>query len=218
MNVYEKLLIEFFGVTQDISEAGYILQDGTLIDFSGRHFISDPTVRKYTISDNGIQHHDIFGTNYRGFSLEELWQGAHQNSFQPVMSILKECRAVSIKMDTALHIRECWLRMMYPPTEEQYQVIFKNFEEGYANVSYISIDGFIVDDACIKFLTQRKLRDFVASCINKHPTNIPFSTAYSLGRDVSCSPIAENYIPMFDLSNSRELKLRHEMYRESKKG
>lgn len=214
MNVYEKMLVEFFGTTEDIKEAGYVLKDGTLIDLSGRHFISDPIERKYHIGSNGIQHHDIFGTNYRGFSIEDIWFDMCRKEFQPVASILNHTQCISLKMDTARHVRECWIRMMYPPTEAQYSVIFKNFEEGRANVSYLSPDGYIVDDITIPFLTPSKLYSFVESCANKPPTGILFSTASYFGRDVVCSPLDDTYIPMFNLSENKEFRLRQKVYQD----
>lgn len=215
MNVYEKMLVKFFGVTEDIKEAGYILQDGRLIDLSGRHFIEDPTVRKYYIGSNCIQHHDIFGVNYRGFSIEELWFNVYGKDFQPVTSILNLTRSVSLKVNTTHSVCECYIRMMYPPTDEQYSVIFKHFEEGRVNVSYLSPDGYIVDDITIPFLTQRKLHDFVTACMHKEPTDVLFSTANYFGRDVTSTPLTDTYIPMYDLHKSRELQLRQTCYREN---
>lgn len=214
MNVYEKLLVQFFGTTQDIKEAGYVLTDGTLIDLSGRHFIDDPMERKYHLGNNIIQHHDIFGVNYCGFSIYNLWPNAYDKQFQPVKDILEKTRAVSLKMDHSKYTLECWIRMMYPPTEQQYAVILKHFEEGRASISYIDPSGYIVDDTYIPFLTARKLRSFVESCKCKPPTKTLFSTASSFGKGVVCSPLQNDYFPMIDLDKYKELRLRQQVYQD----
>lgn len=216
MNIYEKMLIEFFGTTQNIEEAGYVLKDGTLIDLSGRHFVQDPVARKYR-GNNMIQHHDIFGKNYKGFSIEDIWLSFYKGKdFQPVLDILKKTQCISLKSSGRCN---CYIRMICPPTESQYEVIFKYFEEGRANVSYISQDGFIVDDIRISFLTQRSLREFVSSCLHKKSTSIPFNGAYCFGKDVVCSPSQEDtpgYLTHIDLSNCPELKLRQQTYQDAR--
>ena len=214
MNVYEKLLINFFGTTDSIEEAGYVLTDGTLIDLSGRHFIEDPMERKYYLGSNSIQHHDIFGVNHRGFSLTDLWPHAYDSRFQPVKEILEKAKAISLKMDYSKYTLECWIRMMYPPTEQQYSVILKHFEEGRANVSYIDPSGYIIDDTYIPFLTARKLRSFVESCKYKKPTTTPFGTASSFGKDVVCSPLQSDCFPMISLDKYRELRVRQQTYQD----
>lgn len=214
MNVYEKLLVNFFGTTDSIEEAGYVLTDGTLIDLSGRHFIEDPIERKYYLGSNMIQHYDIFGVNYDGFSLTDLWPNACSNEFQPVKEILEKTKAISLKLDYSRYALECWIRMMYPPTEQQYSVILKYFEEGRANVSYIDRSGYIIDDIYIPFLTARKLKLFVESCKYKKPTTTQFSTASSSGRDVVCSPLKSDCFPMISLDKYRELRVRQRIYQD----
>ena len=214
MNVYEKLLINFFGTTDSIEEAGYILTDGTLIDLSGRHFIDDPIERKYYLGNNVIQHHDIFGVNYCGFSLTDFWPHAYDKTFQPVKEILEKTRAISLKTDHSKYTLECWIRMMYPPTQQQYSVILKHFEEGRANVSYIDPSGYIIDDIYIPFLTAGKLKSFVESCKYKKPTNTPFSTASSFDKNVVCSPLKSDCLPMIRLDKYRELRARQQTYQD----
>ena len=214
MNIYEKMLIEFFGTTSNIGEAGYVLKDGTLIDLSGRHFVSDPILRQYC-GTNKIQHHDIFGKNYKGFSIEEIWfVMSKEQDFQPVLDILKKTEAISLKSNGRC---DCCIRMIAPPTPAQYDVIFKYFEEGRANISYIDSSGFIVDDISIAFLTRRKLYEFVNSCIHKKPTTTHFSGAYCFGKNVVCSPCCDEpfgYFRHVDLSKNPQLKKRQESYQD----
>lgn len=214
MNIYEKMLIEFFGTTSNIEEAGYVLKDGTLIDLSGRHFVSDPIARQYR-GTNMIQHHDIFGKNYKGFSIEDIWFAmSNQHDFQPVLDILKKTQAISLKSAGRC---DCYIRMVAPPTAAQYDVIFKYFEEGRANISYIDFDGFIIDDISIAFLTRRKLYDFVNSCIHKKPSTTHFSGAYCFGKGVVCSPCHDDhsgYLRHIDLSKNLQLKKRQEAYQD----
>lgn len=213
MNFYEKLLVEFFGITDSIAEAGYILKDGRLIDLSGRHFIEDPIERKHYIGGNIIQHHDIFGENYCGFSIEDIWPDIYSENFLPVKEILEKTQSISLKFDRSNSLA-CWIRMMFPPTEEQYRVILKYFEEAKAYISYISTDGYIVEDTYIAFLTEKKLKSFVEKCANKKPTNILFDGAVTLAKDIVCSPIRKNYLPMIDLQKYKGFRIREKSYQD----
>lgn len=49
---------ERFGTTRDIREAGYVLPDGTMLDFSGRHWVSGGDT-SYLNGDRQVDHRDI---------------------------------------------------------------------------------------------------------------------------------------------------------------
>ena len=57
-----KLTKERFGVTYRLLEAGYILPDGSLLDFSGRH--QDPDNPDYFNNSRTVDHRDIYEIEY----------------------------------------------------------------------------------------------------------------------------------------------------------
>ena len=55
-----KLAIEHFGTTNDIRECGYILPDGTMLDFSGRHTLNKGTDSSHLAGRRGIDHRNVY--------------------------------------------------------------------------------------------------------------------------------------------------------------
>ena len=216
MNIYEKMLVEFFGKTDNINEAGYILQDGTLLDFSGRHFISDPMERKLFINANAIQHHDLFGCNYRGFSLEEIWPDFYDRNFRPSLSVMQLANAISVKSvipdSDGFQINEALLRMMRVPTEKQWDVLLRHFEEHPINVSYVLEDGHIVADQRISFFTKSKLVSFLNESAKLSTDVKGYGFLPRMADVVRCSSIGSDYPSNNVLSKYKEWALRLSVY------
>lgn len=55
---------ERFGVTNDIRECGYILPDGSMLDFSGRHMVTGNTDTSHLRGRRGVDHRDIGDLNW----------------------------------------------------------------------------------------------------------------------------------------------------------
>lgn len=55
---------ERFGTTRDIREAGYVLPDGTMLDFSGRHWLAPGSDSSYLAGDRQVDHRDIADLEY----------------------------------------------------------------------------------------------------------------------------------------------------------
>lgn len=55
---------ERFGATEDIREAGYILPDGAMLDFSGRHWVEPGSDTSYLAGDRQVDHRDIADLAY----------------------------------------------------------------------------------------------------------------------------------------------------------
>ena len=53
---------EFFGTTNDLNEAGYILPDGSMLDFSGRHQVEGDS--SFLRGRRSVDHRDIFDLAY----------------------------------------------------------------------------------------------------------------------------------------------------------
>lgn len=212
--IYEKLLVKFFGVTDNIKEAGYMLRDGRLLDFSGRHFISDPIQRKCTATKM-IEHHDLFGVNYQGFSIEELWPDLYEKHMLPVLSVMTLTGAVSlsyVEKKSELTLRTC-----HPFTEKQVERILHYFEEYSLYLSYVSPEGYIVDDSYVTFLTKEKLLHWVNTCHGKEPSPVLFSSAASKApyTSVDSTPIRECTLSSFvGIEASTELRKRKYIYQE----
>lgn len=212
--IYEKLLVKFFGVTDNIKEAGYMLRDGRLLDFSGRHFISDPIQRKCTATKI-IEHHDLFGVNYQGFSIEELWPDLYEKHMLPVLSVMTLTGAVSLSY--VENKSELTLRTCHPFTEKQVERILHYFEEYSLYLSYVSPEGYIVDDSYVTFLTKEKLLHWVNTCHGKEPSPVLFSSAASKApyTSVDSTPIRECTLSSFaDIEASTELRKRKYVYQE----
>lgn len=212
--IYEKLLVRFFGVTDNLKEAGYMLRDGRLLDFSGRHFISDPIQRKCTAT-KVIEHHDLFGVNYQGFSIEELWPHLYEKHMLPVLSVMLLTGAVSLSYIEKKN--ELTLRTCHPFSEKQVDRILHYFEEYSLYLSYVNSDGYIVDDSYITFLTREKLVRWVNSCQTKEPSSVLFSSAASKApfTSVDSTPIREGTLSSFvDIDASSELRKRRYVYQE----
>lgn len=60
-NIFE-LAKERFGITNDIRECGYILPDGSMLDFTGRHMTDGDT--SYLRGRRSVDHRDIADLNY----------------------------------------------------------------------------------------------------------------------------------------------------------
>lgn len=215
--IYEKLLVRFFGITDNIKEAGYMLRDGRLLDFSGRHFISDPIQRKCTAT-KVIEHHDLFGVNYQGFSIEELWPHLYEKHMLPVLSVMLLTGAVSLSYIEKKN--ELTLRTCHPFTEKQLDRILHYFEECSLYLSYVNSDGYIVDDSYVTFLTRKKLVRWMNKCQTKEPSSVLFSSAASKApfTSVDSTPIREGTLSSFvDIDASSELRKRRYVYQEGSK-
>lgn len=53
-----------FGITRDIREAGYVLPDGTMLDFSGRHSLAPGSDSSFLSGRRAIDHRDIEDLNF----------------------------------------------------------------------------------------------------------------------------------------------------------
>lgn len=55
---------DYFGTTRDIREAGYILPDGTMLDFSGRHALGEGADSSFLEGRRAIDHKEIADLNF----------------------------------------------------------------------------------------------------------------------------------------------------------
>lgn len=55
---------EKFGTTNDVREAGYILPDGTMLDFSGRHWMNEGDDTSHLAGNRAVDHRAIYEVGY----------------------------------------------------------------------------------------------------------------------------------------------------------
>jgi hypothetical protein len=84
---------EHFGITKDIKEAGFILENGTMLDFSGRHNAVGyknkiPDKDDYLKGQRGTDHReikDIFSTPKAG-----------TNGTEEMIGFMRDCKAIRV--------------------------------------------------------------------------------------------------------------------------
>ncbi len=79
-NIFTKAK-ERFGTTDDLREAGYILPDGTMLDFSGRHQVDEGQDTSYLRGGRTVDHRDIKQLNYEADGNTETGMNVSMEDF-----------------------------------------------------------------------------------------------------------------------------------------
>lgn len=152
-------LIRFFGITNNPKECGYILPDGRMLDFSGRHILGKCSGGKW------VEHHDFTGTNLQDFSLEDLYE------MYPVLvekyhvpHVMDCCHLIKFQYDARI------VATVKLPTDAQYRTVLSAFGERDCVVSMTDADGYLIDDAIVK-CEERTMRKWFETTIKKKPTS-----------------------------------------------
>ena len=153
------LLIQFYGLTTDISECGFITPDGRMLDFSGRHKGNQPSHGKW------VEHFDFFGMNKDGFCLEEFFDMYPFNQRYPMAKIMDCCSLVKFAYDarTVSSIRV--------PTDEQLRIIESAFGESWSILCCIDSDSYIKDDFELSYTTAKSVKYWFEEAVNKKSTS-----------------------------------------------
>lgn len=162
------LLIQFYGLTTDIRECGFIAPDGRMLDFSGRHKGNPPSIGKW------VEHFDFFGMNKEGFSLEEFFDMYPFNQKYPLAKIMDCCNLVKFAYDarTVSSIRV--------PTDEQLKIIESAFGESWSILCCIDSDSYIKDDFELSYTTAKSVKSWFEKAVNKNSTNVHTLTLENL--------------------------------------
>lgn len=99
-DLFIKDLKRFYGTTQSIGETGYILPDGTCLDFSGRHLKCGILKWNYAEGHKGMTHDAILGINKDGYCLTDHYRNLFWSSLSFTNAILKYSGAVRVSIDS----------------------------------------------------------------------------------------------------------------------
>lgn len=162
------LLIEFFGFTDDPKECGYILEDGRMLDFSGRHKGKHPSSGKW------IEHFDLFGCNNNGFSLEDFFDSYPFCCEYPMAKIMDDHKLIKFCFDTRT------VGSTVVPSNEQLRIIDSCFGDSWCILSCIDRDSFIKDDIELKYTTGKIVKNWFESAVEKKSTTVHTLTLKNL--------------------------------------
>jgi len=136
---------EYFGTTENIKEAGYILEDGVMLDFSGRRRQGEKTalLQLWDLkSPRGIDHREIKDI----FPSVKL--GA--DGTEEMIKFMRECKAIRVSGIQDLNLD--FIKEITPQQEE----LLRKFE-GMA--AYIDIDDLNGIAICSKEFNEFSIRE-----------------------------------------------------------
>lgn len=122
-NIFE-LAKERFGVTNDIRECGYVLPDGSMLDFSGRHLVTGNTDTSHLRGRRSLDHRQISDLNY--------------NSDKKTRSNVNINMADFITMGAIrIHCSNSWssINLFKEPTKEQINPLLRLIQYSKGNVT-----------------------------------------------------------------------------------
>ena len=128
-NIFE-LAKERFGVTNDIRECGYILPDGSMLDFSGRHMITGDTDSSHLKGRRSVDHREISDLNWD----KDL--KTRTNSNINMSDFIK-------KGAIRIHCSNTWstINLFVKPTKEQINPLLRLIQYSKGNVTVEIGDG-----------------------------------------------------------------------------
>ena len=121
---------ERFGVTNDIRECGYILPDGSMLDFSGRHMVTGNTDTSHLRGRRSVDHRDIGDLNW--------------DTDMTTKSGLNINMADFIRMGAIrIHCSNTWssINLFKKPTREQVNPMLRLIQYSKGNVTVEIGDG-----------------------------------------------------------------------------
>lgn len=142
---------EVFGVTTDPNEAGYVLPDGTMLDFTGRHYAGKDNWR-YMRGERAVDHRELATENiHNGKSLSGMLQATGSEGMYEFMA-----RTGAMRMDARAGVAS----VSRPPTPKQIAVIGNARKGDFVALSFNRPDGEIVVDTEIDSASPMKVRKF----------------------------------------------------------
>ena len=158
----------FFGTTRNPMEAGYILADGTMLDFSGRHYAQDhPSLR----NQRSVDHRELFGENNKGDSIEDMFPDDLSGS--DAMAYFMAITG-AVRFDAASGV----VSAIGTPTQKQIAAIGSALKGESLTVSYINKEtGKIVDEQEIDSVTPLSVKRFFENAVGKPDTSSYFQDA-----------------------------------------
>lgn len=177
-----------FGVTDDIREAGYVLPDGTMLDFSGRHWGLDDSEAR---GQRQVDHIDI--------SEADGIQNATGNEMYDFMA---QTGAMRVSMADGNSVAS----IARPPTAQQLAVLGRATNRKYLALSFNTPDGRIVSDTEFDSSSLKKIEKFLDDAQKQYERG-EVSGAYAQDARGMYTP-AERMITLF--GNADESTFVHE--------
>ena len=170
----ENIAKDYFGTTNKWSETGFLLKDGTQLDFSGRHWKKDPESEidlpeSYYNGKRNSEHYEIAEAfpEYRDVSDME-----HRGEI--LYNFLKRGNIRIVGKGT--------IELYTMPTEEQYEKLYNYFRENKGHSAYIGIgdaDGFSYASGTSSSTIIEGIRDYFAKNRGKQSDLMRFHTMFS---------------------------------------
>ncbi|MEO5343440.1 MAG: hypothetical protein H7842_08915, partial [Gammaproteobacteria bacterium SHHR-1] len=158
----------FFGTTRDPMEAGYVLPDGTLLDFSGRHYSSRDNW-PYLKGQRSVDHRELAGESLLSGGSLDLASGSGSDMMAEFMR-----RTGAMRVDMASGVAS----VMGMPTDQQILFLGRNRKGDYLGITSIDADTQrIRDEAEFDSATGAKARKFFEDAQEKPATGPKFSFA-----------------------------------------
>lgn len=166
MNIQEAAE-QFFGITANYKEAGYILPDGTMLDLSGKHLVS-PQNYKYQRGRREVDHRELGGENYNGFSLEPyIGTGNGDELMCKFMT-----KAGAMRVDFNAHIAST----IVMPTSKQIQTLYYGLRGSWVCLSAWTKTGDLIDDVELDTCSIKKLTEWFSNNVGGNSSGIRAST------------------------------------------
>lgn len=134
---------ETFGITDDIREAGYVLPDGTMLDFSGRHWGLDDSEAR---GQRQVDHIDIGETD-----------GIKDATGNEMYDFMAQTGAMRVSMADGNSVAS----IAREPTAQQLAVLGRATNRKYLALSFNTPDGRIVSDIEFDSASLGKIERFL---------------------------------------------------------
>lgn len=170
MNIQEAAK-QYFGVTTDYKEAGYILPDGSMLDLSGKHLVP-PKDAKYHRHERNVDHRELGGENYDGFSLEP-WIGTG-NGDDLMCKFMQ--RAGAMRVDFNAHIASA----IVMPTQKQISTLYYGVRGSWICLSAWTKNRDIIEDVEIEHCSTKSIAEWFKQYIGGKSSGIKASVNMKL--------------------------------------
>lgn len=117
-----------FGTTKDINEAGYILPDGTMLDFSGRHWVDEGNDTSHLSGRRSVDHRAIYEVGYD--------KDENETGFETDMADFVGRGAIRIDSNAGT------INLSMAPTKEQARVLRQLIARNDGDVTIDFGDGY----------------------------------------------------------------------------
>ena len=153
-------VIRFFGITNNVFEAGYILEDGRMLDFSGTNLKVGLFDNEIIHNHRNLIHDNFFGINKENYSL----------SFDDIRKFLL-CEDTGDIVTNFMRVSNCvrvdksdHICSFIKINKNQVTTLLKMFEDDSLIIGQINEKGLELRSEELKCVTKRNLEGF-CNCV-----------------------------------------------------